>query len=60
VTDQWQDMIGTLRVAATYKKYWPANGARGDSMVPNDLVWQGYLLGRADALLSVLTDTVSK
>jgi hypothetical protein len=60
VSDQWQDMIGTLRVAATYKKYWPANGARGDSLVPNDLVWQGYLLGRADALLSVLTDTISK
>jgi hypothetical protein len=60
VSDQWQDMIGTLRVAATYKKYWPANGERGDSMVPNDLVWQGYLLGRADALLSVLADTISK
>ena len=60
VSDQWQDMIGTLRVAATYKKYWPANGERGDSLVPNDLVWQGYLLGRADALLSVLTDTISK
>jgi hypothetical protein len=60
VDDQWQDMIGTLRVAASYKKYWPANGERGDSLVPNDLVWQGYLLGRADALLGVLTDTLNK
>ena len=60
VADQWQDMIGTLRVAATYKKYWPANGTRGDSFVPNDLVWQGYLLGRADTLLGVLADTLSK
>jgi hypothetical protein len=51
---QWEDLVSTLRTAATYKKFLPANGARGDYSVPNDLVWQGYLLGRVDNDLGVL------
>jgi len=51
---QWEDLISTLRIAATYKKFFPANGARGDYFTPNDLVWQGYLLSRVDNDLTVL------
>lgn len=52
----WDNMLLSLRAAATYHKFFVANGAAGSLLVPNDLTAQGFHLLRADKQMQELID----
>lgn len=52
----WDNMLVSLRAAATYHKFFIANGAVGSLLIPNDLASQGFHLLRADKQMQELVD----
>ena len=58
--DHWANMLVSLRSAATYSKFFVANGAAGSYFTPSDLSTQGFHLLRADKQLAELADILNK
>jgi hypothetical protein len=58
--EHWENMLVSLRSAATFSKFFVANGAAGSYFTPSDLSTQGFHLLRADKQLQELTDIMNK
>jgi hypothetical protein len=58
--DHWENMLVSLRSAATFSKFFVANGAAGAYFTPSDLSTQGFHLLRADKQLAELADILNK
>jgi hypothetical protein len=56
----WANMLVSLRSAATFSKFFVANGAAGSYFTPSDLSTQGFHLLRADKQLAELADILNK
>jgi hypothetical protein len=58
--EHWANMLVSLRSAATFSKFFVANGAAGSYFTPSDLSTQGFHLLRADKQLEELADILNK
>ena len=58
--EHWANMLVSLRSAATFSKFFVANGAAGAYFTPSDLSTQGFHLLRADKQLAELVDILNK
>jgi hypothetical protein len=58
--EHWANMMVSLRSAATFSKFFVANGGAGSYFTPSDLSTQGFHLLRADKQLEELTDILNK
>jgi len=58
--EHWANMMVSLRSAATFSKFFVANGSAGAYFTPSDLSTQGFHLLRADKQLDELTDILNK
>lgn len=58
--EHWANMLVSLRSAATFSKFFVANGAAGAYFTPSDLSTQGFHLLRADKQLAELADILNK
>jgi hypothetical protein len=59
-TEHWANMLVSLRSAASFSKFFVANGAAGSYFTPSDLSTQGFHLLRADKQLQELADIMNK
>ncbi|MEI9982509.1 MAG: DUF2333 family protein [Aliidongia sp.] len=58
--EHWANMLVSLRSAATFSKFFVANGEAGAYFTPSDLSTQGFHLLRADKQLGELADILNK